>query len=114
MPQTKVFGKICIKIIRGTFSSICGLWSGEIRGNTIFKWSWYPTEGESSDLLACRETPYLISSLSGTSWSHHKENHDEGAWSTYCNDFQKGESIFFQSNKVTVCNVKDGKEVISR
>ena len=53
-----------------------------------------------------------ISSLGGTSWSFHKENPEEGAWSAYCNDFEKSEwEYFFQSNKFTAFKLKDEKKV---
>ena len=96
-PQAKCFGKICLNAIRDNFFSICGLWSGGGWGESIFEWGWYQIEEEISNFWACRETPYPIPSLSGTSWSPHKENPDEGACSVYCNDFEKSEWEYFFS-----------------
>ena len=36
---------------------------------------------------------------SGASWSPHKKNSEEGAWSAYCNDFEKIKWEYFLSNK---------------
>ena len=43
----------------------------------------------------------------------HKKYPEKGAWSEYCNNFEKSEReyIFFQSNKFTAFKVRDGKEV---
>ena len=41
--------------------------------------------------------PYLF--LNGTSWFPHKENHEEGAWSIYCDDFENCEWENFLSNQ---------------
>ena len=49
----------------------------------------YPTEGESSNFLACRWNPSQFCPLVG-----HPDlpiNPEEGAWSAYGNDFDKSE-----------------------
>ena len=42
-------------------------------------------------------TPIL--SPTGISWSSHKEKPEEGAWSAYCNDFEKSEGEYFLSKQ---------------
>ena len=46
-------------------------------------------------LLALQGTPppFLVSSLSGPSWSPHEEN-PEGGWSAYCSDFLSKQNIY--------------------
>ena len=88
----RIFDKICLK----PFFPICDLWSGD-------KWTrfsgggWYSTEGERSSLFACRETlpfsPILL--LSGASWSLHKENAEDGAYS----DFENSRWEYFLSDQ---------------
>ena len=43
--------------------------------------------------------PRSVPSLSGISWSPHKENPDESGCSAYCNDFEKGEWEYFLSKQ---------------
>ena len=69
-------------------------------GGLNFLMGWYPTEGESSNFWACRETPSPVSSLSGISWSSHKENPEKDAQSVNCwNDFEKSEWEYFPSKQ---------------
>ena len=89
----KIFDKICLKATT-SFSNMWPVIKGQ--GDSIFWWGWYLTEAESWNFLACREIPQ-IPSLSGTSWSSHKENAEEGA--EYCNDFEKSEWEYFLSNQ---------------
>ena len=100
------FGKICLKAIRDIRAiRDSNMWSvikGGM-GDSIFWWwesgeggKWYATEGQRSNFL---EGPPSIPFLGGTSWSSHKENPEEGAWSAYCNDFEKGNSKYFLSKQ---------------
>ena len=100
------FGKICLKAIRDIRAiRDSNMWSvikramgglnflvvGERGGGR-----WYPTEGQRSNVL---EGHPSIPFLGGTSWSFHKEKPEEGAWSSYCNDFEKGKSKYFLSKQ---------------
>ena len=83
----KILGNVCLKTIRDTL--ICDLWSGKWQGVLVGVIS--NRSGGSSNFWDCRETPPQFPALGGTSWSPHKENSEEGFWSTYCNDFEKSE-----------------------
>ena len=86
----KSFGKISLKaIIRNTFSPICD--EGKGRVIQFFWCRWYPAEGGSSNFWVCRESPPRSPSLSGKSWSSHKETPEEGVCSPYSNVFEKSE-----------------------
>ena len=111
MLQANVLIKFVLNLI---FFNMWSMIRGQ--GYSIFWWWWYPTEGESSNFLACRETPPLpkAPSLMEHSDLPTKKSLRKGYnWSNYCNDFEKSESIFFQSNKFTACNFKDKKEVVN-
>ena len=93
----KIFGKICLKAIRDTFFPICGLWSGEWRGDSIFWCGVYATGGGSSNFLACMGACPKGGRVLGLL--------------TVMILKSASESIFFQSNKFTACKFKDEKEV---
>ena len=84
----KILGKICLRAIRDTFFPICCLWSGERQGDSVFWWGVISNGRGKFKLLGLQGDPQ-IPSLSGTCRYPHKENPEEGAWSTYCNDFKK-------------------------
>ena len=107
-PQTKSLVKFVEKLLEILFFSICGLCSGQGRRNSIFEWGDIQRRGKFTFLGLQGDLP--IPSLSGTSWSPHKENPDEGAWSVYCDDFEK--RVFsLKSNTFTAFKVKHEKEV---
>ena len=88
----RFFDKICLKAIKIFFSDTSSVIRWQV--DSIFWWRWYSTERESSNFLACRDTPppqFLF-----------LEGHPDLpiTLSAYCNDFEKSESIFFQINEV--------------
>ena len=87
----KIFGKICLKAIRDTFLS--NMWSkikGGIRALN-FLVEVISSRRENFKLLALQEDP--SSQLPPLVW------HPNGAWSAYCNDFQKSEWKYFLSKQ---------------
>ena len=91
----KVFGKICLKTIRDTFFfSICGLQSVERHGDSKF-WSGDDIQQKGKvqtyGFAGIPPSPPPVPSISGTPWSPHKENPEEGACSVYCNNFEKSQ-----------------------
>ena len=109
----KVFGKICLKVIRDTFFS--NMWSAisGATGDSKFWWRVISNRRGSFKLMDLQgDPPHTIPSRSGTSWSPHKENPEEGACLFTAMILKRvSESIYFQSNKFTTCKVKDEKEV---
>ena len=85
-------------------------------------WGWYSIERESLNFLAGKGSPppplphrqkKKILLLSGNSWSRHKENSEEGAWSAYCNNFEKSKwEYFFQINKFTAILKRKKKQIL--
>ena len=109
----KMFGKICLKAIRDIFFRICGMWSGEGRGDSRSWLVWYPTEGDSSNFWACKENPrpQLSSLVEHPNLPIRKTLITVLGLLTVIILKRVSESIFFQSNKFTACKVKDEKEV---
>ena len=99
----KIFGKTCLKIFRNTFFS--NMWFGISRGTGGLKVLVGGDIQQKGKLqtygLAGRapKPPAPIPSTSGTSWSPHKENPEEGAWSAYCNDFEKSKWEYLLSKQ---------------
>ena len=87
----KIFVKICLRAVRDTF--FYNIWSA-IRGGigeiNLLMGVMSNRKGAKFGLLGLQGDP-PIPSLSGTSWSPHKENPEEGAWSAYCNDLGMSE-----------------------
>ena len=91
----KFFGKIYLKAIRDTFFP--NIWNFPICDSFI--------QQKGKDLifrLAGDPTLSLVPSRSGTSWSPHEENLEDG-WSSYYNDS-------LSKQKFTACKIKDEKE----
>ena len=97
---TEIFFKkiICLKTIGDIFFS--NMWSGisgETRrlkflvGGDIHQKGKLQTYGIAGRTRPPSHLVPPIPSLSETSWSPHNENPEEGAWPTYCNDFEKNE-----------------------
>ena len=92
----KTSDRIRLKAIRDTFFLICSLWSVD-RGTKFFSRGNIQQKGDVRT-FGLQEDPQ-IPSLSGTSWSSHKPDPEDGAWSAYCNDFEKIEWEYFLSNQ---------------
>ena len=104
----KIFGKICRKAIRDTFFFNVVYVQDRDEGTRFLSGVISNRRGKFTFLGLQGDLP--IPSLSGTSWSPHKENPDEGAWSVYCDDFEK--RVFsLKSNTFTAFKVKHEKEV---
>ena len=103
----KKFGKICLKAIRDTFFPICGLWSGT-RG-LIFLVGVYPTEGGSSNFLACSGSPppQSCSLVGHPDLPIRKILRRVLGLLTVMNLESVRENTFFQSNKFTTCKIED-------
>ena len=101
--------KICLKTIKTFFSPIYDLWSGD-RWTQFFDGCDIEQKGKIQTFwYAGRLSPILF--LSGASWSPHKKNSEERAWSAYCNDSEKSKWEYFLSNKWIYSNFIDKKEV---
>ena len=88
------------------------------QGDTVFWWGWYPTEGWSSNFWSSRwSSPTKVQRLSLPRLEEHPHFSITKILSVVLNlviviNFKKmSESIFFQSIKFAICNVKGGKEV---
>ena len=87
----KIFDKVCLKAIHNKKSPFYNMWSVIKDGTDIQQ------IGEMQNFE--KEVPFLKLFLSGKSWSLHKKNPEEYAWSAYCNDFEKSEWEFFLSKE---------------
>ena len=96
----KIFGKISLKTIRDTFFS--NMWSaisGGTGGLKVLVGGDIQQKGKLQTCGLAGRPPTRFPPLCGTSWSPHKENPEEGAWSVYCNDFEKSEWDYLLSKQ---------------
>ena len=112
MHATAEFLRKSIKAIKTCFFfffffRICDLWSGD-RWTQVFGEGDVQQKGKIQTFWYAGRLP-LILFLSGESWSTHKKNSEDGAWSTYCNDFEKKKWEYFLSNKWIFSKLKDKK-----
>ena len=108
--QSKIFGKVCLKAIFGTFFSISVLSLGEGQWDSIFWWR-VVSNKKRKFKVACKGKPLIT----------HLVRHPDLSIKTVLKRVlslfsvmtlkRKSESIFFQSSKVMACKVKDEKEV---
>ena len=107
----KNFGKVCIHAIRDIFFS--SLWS-VIRGGTRgIRRVVYPTKEWSSSFLACKRSPapQFLPIVRHLGFPIRKTLRRVLDLLTVMILKIMSWSIFFQSNKITTCKIKDGKEV---
>ena len=94
MPHAKLLVKKLEILIRDTAPFSQYVFCDQERNGETWV-GWYITEVKISNFWTCRETlSPTIPSLSGTSWSLHKENPGKRAWRACCNDFEKSEPVF--------------------
>ena len=109
----KIFGQTCLKFSRDFFFNMRSVirW-GTGRINFMAKSICSRRRVQTFCLSGGSPTPIL--SISGATRSLHKKNPVQGSWSTYSDDFEKmSETVFFQSNKVTACKIKEYEEVVN-
>ena len=109
----KVFGKICLKIIRDT-SFFRPAASGRTGGlkflmkdiyNRKGSFKLMDLQGDSPNTRTHRHT-YTHNSLpSETFWFLHKENPEEGVWYVYCNDIEKNAWEYLLSKQLSIYNM---------
>ena len=100
----KIFGKICLKYIKIRLNFLICFLSYYVvcaqkgdAGTRFFSEGEIQQKGEVQTFSYAGKLPPPVPSLSGKSWSPHKENPDEGGWSAYGNG--KGESEYFLSKQ---------------
>ena len=89
----KMFGKICLKVIRTTFFS--NMWS--VIWGRKWDWGWYPAVGKVQTFSLSwggSPIPFLV-------WhpDHSIRKILKSDWSAYCNDFEKSEWEYFFSKQ---------------
>ena len=109
----KIFGQTCLKFSRDFFFNM----------RSVIRWGTGRINFMAKSICSRRRvqtfclsggSPTSILSISGATRSLHKKNPVQGSWSTYSDDFEKmSETVFFQSNKVTACKIKEYEEVVN-
>ena len=98
-----------------SYQRFSNMWSCNLernRGNLIFWWGQYSTEGEKSNFWACRETPQLSPLVEHPDFPIRKNLIRVVGLLSVMILKRVGDTIFFQSERFTACKVKEEKRSV--